>query len=116
MSDIDENEIEAAVPAVIEDCERCGKPVTLCVCQDIEPIDNRIALLILQHPQEQDKALGTARLTALSFKKAVFKTGPLLAEPDQGARPHRRPETLGDALSGVRRSGTAGTGPKHRGA
>jgi hypothetical protein len=64
-------------PAVepVAECPRCGKPETLCVCQDIQPIDNKIALLILQHPQEQDKALGTARLTALHFKKAVFKTG-----------------------------------------
>jgi len=61
--------------APIPECPRCGKPETLCVCQDIQPIDNKIALLILQHPQEQDKALGTARLTALHFKNAVFKTG-----------------------------------------
>ena len=70
---------ESAAPEVTtelpEDCPRCGKPLPLCVCQDIQPIDNKIALLILQHPQEQDKALGTARLTALHFKKAVFKTG-----------------------------------------
>ena len=74
MSEIEPNETEAP-QAVIEDCPRCGKPLTLCVCQDILPIDNTIALLILQHPQEQDKALGTARLTALHFKSAVFKTG-----------------------------------------
>jgi DTW domain-containing protein YfiP len=74
LSDIEQNEIEA-VPAVVEDCPRCGKPLTLCVCQDIQPIDNKIALLVLQHPQEQDKALGTARLTTLHFKNAVFKTG-----------------------------------------
>jgi DTW domain-containing protein YfiP len=74
LSDIEPNETEAP-QAVIEDCPRCGKPLTLCVCQDIQPIDNKIALLILQHPQEQDKALGTARLTALHFKNAVFKTG-----------------------------------------
>jgi len=59
----------------VAECPRCGKPETLCVCRDIQPIDNKIALLILQHPQEQDKALGTARLTALHFKNAVFKTG-----------------------------------------
>ena len=39
------------------------------------PIDNRIALLILQHPQEQDKTLGTAQLTARHFTNAVFKVG-----------------------------------------
>ncbi len=31
--------------------------------------------LILQHPQEQDRALGTARLAALHFKDAVVKIG-----------------------------------------
>jgi DTW domain-containing protein len=31
--------------------------------------------LILQHPQEQDRALGTARLTAQHFKHAVVKVG-----------------------------------------
>ncbi len=61
--------------AVQEDCGRCGKPAEFCVCAGIEPVANRVALLILQHPQEQDKALGTARLTALHFQNAVFKTG-----------------------------------------
>jgi DTW domain-containing protein YfiP len=56
-------------------CVRCYKPPALCVCATIEPIANRVALLILQHPQEQDTSLGTARLTALHFRKAVFKIG-----------------------------------------
>ncbi len=57
------------------DCPRCQKPVALCVCETIEPIDNRVTLVILQHPQEQDKDLGTARLTALHLEKAQFKVG-----------------------------------------
>jgi hypothetical protein len=59
----------------IEECPRCGKPLPLCICDSVEPIDNRIELLILQHPQEQDRALGTARLTAQHFKKATLKIG-----------------------------------------
>jgi len=55
------------------DCPRCGKPRALCICADIAPIDNRIELLILQHPQEQDRSLGTAKLTVLHFKKALLK-------------------------------------------
>lgn len=57
------------------DCARCGKPAALCVCDAVAPLDNRIALLILQHPQEQDHALGTARLTALHLRHAVFRIG-----------------------------------------
>jgi DTW domain-containing protein YfiP len=64
---------DAVAPEEI--CPQCMKPVSLCVCADIQPIDNRIALLILQHPQEQDKTLGTARLTALNFKNATLKVG-----------------------------------------
>jgi DTW domain-containing protein YfiP len=47
----------------------------LCICDSIVPIESRISLLILQHPQEQDRALGTARLTALHFRDAVLKIG-----------------------------------------
>ena len=47
----------------------------LCICDSVTPIESRISLLILQHPQEQDRALGTARLTALHFKNAVMKIG-----------------------------------------
>ena len=39
------------------------------------PIANRVALLILQHPQEQDRALGTARLAAAHFANSVLKIG-----------------------------------------
>src|SRR3978361_1945241 len=64
-----------SVPDEIPECPRCHKPVPLCICDSIEPIDSRISLLILQHPQEQDRALGTARLAARHFKNAVVKIG-----------------------------------------
>jgi hypothetical protein len=63
------------VADAIPDCPQCHKPLPLCICDSIEPIDSKISLLILQHPQEQDRALGTARLTALHFKNAVVKIG-----------------------------------------
>jgi DTW domain-containing protein YfiP len=57
------------------DCPHCLKPPALCVCEGIARIDNKVSLLILQHPQEQDRELGTARLTALHFKDALVKIG-----------------------------------------
>ena len=57
------------------DCPRCLKPQALCVCEGIAPIDNKVSLLILQHPQEQDRELGTARLTVLHLKDALLKIG-----------------------------------------
>src|ERR1700692_3556605 len=64
-----------ALPEPTPACERCLKPLLLCICDSITPIENRVSLLILQHPQEQDRALGTARLTALHFKNAVVRIG-----------------------------------------
>ena len=64
-----------AVVEEVPECADCGKPLPLCICDSITPIENRIDLLILQHPQEQDRTLGTARLTALHFDKAVLKIG-----------------------------------------
>ena len=58
-------------------CAQCQKPPALCVCAEVpaRTLDNKIELLILQHPQEQDVDLGTARLAALHFKKAAVKVG-----------------------------------------
>src|SRR5437764_14329342 len=66
---------QAEAIEAIADCPHCAKPLPLCICDSITPIESRTSLLILQHPQEQDRALGTARLTALHFKNAVLKIG-----------------------------------------
>jgi DTW domain-containing protein len=65
----------SAAAETTPDCPRCLKPLPLCICDSVTAIDNRISLLILQHPQEQDRALGTARLTALHFRNAAVKIG-----------------------------------------
>jgi DTW domain-containing protein len=64
-----------AVPAPAAACPQCHKPPALCVCEGIIPIDNKVSVVILQHPQEQDRMLGTARLTALSLRDASLKIG-----------------------------------------
>src|SRR5437660_9726813 len=78
MSKQSESKAELKAGTVAEEvpeCADCGKPLPLCICDSITPIDNRVSLLILQHPQEQDRALGTARLTALHFRNAVVRIG-----------------------------------------
>jgi hypothetical protein len=65
-----DREVEA-----VAECPYCLKPKPLCVCETVTPVESRISLLILQHPQEQDRALGTARLAALHFANAVVKIG-----------------------------------------
>jgi DTW domain-containing protein YfiP len=62
-------------PGSATECADCRKATALCVCDGIVPIENKVAVLILQHPQEQDRVLGTARLAALHFRDAVMKIG-----------------------------------------
>ena len=66
---------DEAPAADAADCPRCLKPRALCVCDSVTPIENRVAVLILQHPQEQDRLLGTARLTLLQLKHAQLRIG-----------------------------------------
>jgi DTW domain-containing protein len=75
MSNPTEPDAGVQIADAIPDCPHCHKPLPLCICDSITPIDSRISLLILQHPQEQDRALATARLTALHFQHAVVKIG-----------------------------------------
>ena len=75
MSKQSEPDTGSAVAEVVPECPHCQKPLPLCICDSIVPIKNKVSLLILQHPQEQDRALGTARLTALHFQNAVLKIG-----------------------------------------
>ncbi|HLY58493.1 MAG TPA: tRNA-uridine aminocarboxypropyltransferase [Stellaceae bacterium] len=56
-------------------CPDCLKPPALCVCAGIERIGNRHFLLILQHPQEQDHALGTARLALRHVARGRLAVG-----------------------------------------
>jgi DTW domain-containing protein YfiP len=68
-------ETTAAAPEPIPECPHCQKPMPLCICDSVAPIKNRLSLLILQHPQEQDRALGTARLLAKHFEDATVRVG-----------------------------------------
>ena len=56
-------------------CPVCEKPLALCVCKAVSPVDTKIAVVILRHPQEQDRILGTARLATLQLTNAQLKTG-----------------------------------------
>ena len=40
-----------------------------------ETVDNKVSILVLQHPQEQDRVLGTARLLAGSLVHAKVVVG-----------------------------------------
>ncbi|MBN8548609.1 MAG: DTW domain-containing protein [Deltaproteobacteria bacterium] len=56
-------------------CETCLKPQALCVCSIVEPIETKTKVLILQHPQEPDKQLGSVPILKLALPNSVLKVG-----------------------------------------
>jgi hypothetical protein len=57
------------------ECPRCLKIQALCVCEGIQAQSSMLRVLILQHPQEMDKALGTARLAHLALSSSKIQVG-----------------------------------------
>ena len=56
-------------------CPRCMKIQELCFCDSIRKIENHVQVVILQHPQEPDKHLGTAKLAELGLTRAKLRIG-----------------------------------------
>jgi hypothetical protein len=56
-------------------CPKCLKEDLLCICAGIAPLPTRRHVLILQHPQEPDKELGTARIAHLALANSTMRIG-----------------------------------------
>lgn len=56
-------------------CPECGKPPGVCICDRVEKIATRLRVVILQHPQEDDALLGTAKLVDVTLPKAEIRVG-----------------------------------------
>ncbi|WP_372883324.1 tRNA-uridine aminocarboxypropyltransferase [Psychromonas sp.] len=61
-------------------CKCCLKAQSTCICATIESIDNQHFLHVLQDPSEEKKALGTARILALSLKRSKITVGEVFDE------------------------------------
>jgi DTW domain-containing protein YfiP len=59
----------------VDRCERCLKPRFACVCDRVAPLATRTRVLILQHPQEDDVVLGTARIVETALPNARVVVG-----------------------------------------
>ncbi|MEA3404133.1 MAG: tRNA-uridine aminocarboxypropyltransferase [Pseudomonadota bacterium] len=53
------------MPRVI--CPTCQRPEKVCLCHWIQPIENRVEVVILQHPTEVSQIKGTAKIAKLSL-------------------------------------------------
>ncbi len=56
-------------------CPDCGKPSGVCICDRVEKIPTKLRVVILQHPQEDDALLGTAKLVEVTLPKAEIRVG-----------------------------------------
>jgi DTW domain-containing protein YfiP len=69
-------------------CPACGKPPGVCICDRVEKVATHLRVVILQHPQEDDALLGTAKLVEATLPKAEVRVGLSWASLDHaiGAR------------------------------
>ncbi|HRG96564.1 MAG TPA: tRNA-uridine aminocarboxypropyltransferase [Polyangiaceae bacterium] len=63
---------EAAPRAV---CARCERPSRVCLCRHLTPLATRTRVLLLQHPRERRKAIGTAKLAHLCLPDSELRVG-----------------------------------------
>ena len=56
-------------------CPRCTKPLAICICDRVEPVPTQLRVVMLQHPQEDDEVLGTAKLVELTLPSAQTRGG-----------------------------------------
>ena len=58
-----------------ETCDNCLKPARLCICESIASVEAKTKVLILQHPQEPDAELGTAKMANLCLSGSKLAVG-----------------------------------------
>ncbi|MBY0399398.1 DTW domain-containing protein [Myxococcota bacterium] len=67
-------------------CSRCGRPLVACYCAHVSPLPTTTRVVVLQHPREQHKAIGTARIAALCLPGLEIVVG---VEFERNTRVHR---------------------------
>lgn len=64
-------------------CSKCGKPNKACICPWIQSLSSNVELIILQHPSEVNKPLGTARILSLSLANSRVLVGEDFSQCEQ---------------------------------
>ncbi len=59
----------------LQACPNCFRPKNNCICEKVISFQNRVKIIILQHPQEQYKLLNSARLAHLALKNSKIRIG-----------------------------------------
>ncbi len=56
-------------------CPRCERPERVCYCAHLTSIATRTRVVLLQHPREEDTAIGTARMASLCLPNSELHVG-----------------------------------------
>ncbi|NOI87652.1 DTW domain-containing protein [Vibrio sp. 99K-1] len=64
-------------------CPQCNKALKACICQWVTPLESNVELIILQHPSEEHRPMGTARILSLSLKNSVTIVGEDFSDNEQ---------------------------------
>ena len=56
-------------------CERCLRPVIVCMCSHVTLLPTRTRVLLLQHPRERRVGVGTARLAHVALPNSTLRVG-----------------------------------------
>ena len=51
-----------------EECYRCFRAASVCICDRVPEVDNRTGVIVLQHHREVTHPIGTARIARLGLK------------------------------------------------
>jgi DTW domain-containing protein YfiP len=62
-------------------CPACRLPLRTCLCALVRPIAHRIAIRVLQHPEEASQAKGTVRLLQRCLQDCRIEVGEQWAAP-----------------------------------
>lgn len=56
-------------------CLQCGKANNACICDWIKPIDCSVRVVVLQHPSESKRPMGTAKILQLTLSRCELWVG-----------------------------------------
>ncbi len=56
-------------------CDRCWRPLAVCVCARITVLPSRTRILLLQHARERRVGIGTARMAHLALPSSTLRVG-----------------------------------------
>ena len=65
-------------------CEVCQNPKARCLCEYAKQIENRIEVIIWQHPSETHHPKGTAKLLRKCLQRSRIVSGESISEKDLG--------------------------------